>query len=189
MTVDSGDAASDHGEEETTDSGDAGSQEDVDNWITALLGVLIVAAILPIVTMALATASFGNDLEDRTLGYIVLNPVSRWSIVLSKMLAPVAIAGPALILSGVVATLIGLGGDVRTAGAVAVGLLAGIVAYSAIFVWAGLMTTHAIGFRALVRVPVGGPAQHASRRDPVPKRAGLCHDVDGGHRRVAAGCG
>ena len=149
MTVDSGDAASDPGEEETTDSGDAGSQEDIDNWITALLGVLIVAAILPIVTMALATASFGNDLEDRTLGYIVLNPVSRWSIVLSKMLAPVAIAGPALILSGVVATLIGLGGDVRTAGAVAVGLLAGIVAYSAIFVWAGLMTTHAIGFALL----------------------------------------
>ena len=109
MTVDSGDAASDPGEEETTDSGDAGSQEDVDNWITALLGVLIVAAILPIVTMALATASFGNDLEDRTLGYIVLNPVSRWSIVLSKMLAPVAIAGPALILSGVVVAFIGLG--------------------------------------------------------------------------------
>ena len=54
-----------------------------------------------------------------------------------------------LILSGVVATLIGLGGDVRTAGAVAVGLLAGIVAYSAIFVWAGLMTSHAIGFALL----------------------------------------
>ena len=31
----------------------------------------------------------------------------------------------------------------------AAGLLAGIVAYSAIFVWAGLMTTHAIGFALL----------------------------------------
>ena len=149
MTVDSGDAASDPGEEETTDSGGTTSQEDIDNWTTALLGVLIVAAILPIVTMALATACFGNELEDRTLGYIVLNPVPRWKIVLSKVLAPVAIAGPALILSGVVVAFIGLDGDIMTALAVAAGLLAGIVAYSAIFVWAGLMTTHAIGFALL----------------------------------------
>ena len=149
MTVDSGDAASDPGEEETTDSGGTTSQEDIDNWTTALLGVLIVAAILPIVTMALATACFGNELEDRTLGYIVLNPVPRWKIVLSKVLAPVAIAGPALILSGVVVAFIGLDGDIMTALAVAAGLLAGIVAYSAIFVWAGLMTSHAIGFALL----------------------------------------
>ncbi len=149
VTVDTGDGAPDPVEERATDSGGARSQEDVDNWISALLGVLIVAAILPIVTMALATASFGNDLEDRTLGYIVLNPVPRWKIVLSKMLAPVAIAGPSLILSGVAVAFVGLGGDVKTAGAVAVGLLAGIVAYSAIFVWAGLMTSHAIGFALL----------------------------------------
>ena len=149
MTVDSGDAASDPGEEETTDSGGTTSQEDIDNWTSALLGVLIVAAILPIVTMALATACFGNELEDRTLGYIVLNPVPRWRIVLSKVLAPVAIAGPALILSGVVVAFIGLDGDIMTALAVAAGLLAGIVAYSAIFVWAGLMTSHAIGFALL----------------------------------------
>ena len=149
MTVDSGDAALDPGEEETTDSGGTTSQEDIDNWTSALVGVLIVAAILPIVTMALATACFGNELEDRTLGYIVLNPVPRWWIVLSKILAPVAIAGPALILSGVVVAFIGLDGDIMTALAVAAGLLAGIVAYSAIFVWAGLMTSHAIGFALL----------------------------------------
>ena len=149
ITVDSGDAALDPGDEETTDSGGTTSQEDIDNWTSALVGVLIVAAILPIVTMALATACFGNELEDRTLGYIVLNPVSRWKIVLSKVLAPVAIAGPALILSGVVVAFIGLDGDIMTALAVAAGLLAGIVAYSAIFVWAGLMTTHAIGFALL----------------------------------------
>ena len=135
--------------ETTTDSGNTPSQQEIDDWTNALIGVLIVAAILPIVTMALATASFGNELEDRTLGYIVLNPVSRWGIVLSKMLAPVVIAGPALILSGIVVSFIGLGGDIETALAVAVGLLAGIVAYSAIFVWAGLMTSHAIGFALL----------------------------------------
>ena len=137
------------------DGGGGISRAEADDWTTALLGVLIVAAILPIVTMALATACFGNDLEDRTLGYIVLNPVPRWKIVLSKMLAPVAIAGPALILSGVAVAFVGLGGDVKTAGAVAVGLLAGIVAYSAIFVWAGLMTSHAIGFALLYVFRVG----------------------------------
>jgi ABC-2 type transport system permease protein len=136
---------------ETSANGSGGtiSQEDIDNWTSALVGVLIVAAILPIVTMALATACFGNELEDRTLGYIVLNPVPRWAIVLSKMLAPVAIAGPAMILSGIAVAFIGLGGDIKTAVAVAVGLLAGIMTYSAIFVWAGLMTSHAIGFALL----------------------------------------
>lgn len=149
MTVDTGDAASETVEEEPADSGNSPSQQEIDDWTIALIGVLIVAAILPVVTMALATASFGNEVEDRTLGYIVLNPVPRWSIVLSKMLAPVAIAGPALVLSGAGAALIGLEGDLTTALAVAAGLVAGILAYSAIFVWAGLMTSHAIGFALL----------------------------------------
>ena len=54
-------------------------------------------------------------------------------------------------MSGIAVALLGLDGDVRTAGAVGVGLLAGVVAYSAIFAWAGLMTGHALGF-ALVYV-------------------------------------
>lgn len=126
-------------------------EDDIDEAVQVLLDGMIVAVVLPIVMMTLATASFGNEVEDRTLGYVVLNPVSRWSIVLSKMLAPMAIAGPVLVLSGVIVSLIGLDGDVRTAAGVGVGLLAGIVTYSAIFAWLGLVSGHPLGF-ALVYV-------------------------------------
>lgn len=127
------------------------SANDVQDAIRVMLDGMIVAAVLPIVTMTFATASFGNEVEDGTLGYLLLNPMRRWSIVLGKMLAPVAIAAPVLIVSGVAVTLIGLDGDLRTAAAVGAGLLAGVVGYCVIFAWLGLATGHPLGF-ALVYV-------------------------------------
>ena len=127
------------------------SENDLAEAVRVFLDGMMIAAVLPIVTMTFATACFGNEVEDRTLGYLVLNPVPRWSIVLGKMLATVAVAGPVLVVSGVAVAMVGLDGDVRTAAAVGVGLLAGVVAYSAIFAWAGLTTSHALGF-ALVYV-------------------------------------
>jgi hypothetical protein len=70
---------------------------------------------------------------------------------LPKSLAVVLVGGPLLVASGVAATLIGLDRDVRAALAVGVALLIGVAAYSAIFTWAGLVTTRALGF-ALVYV-------------------------------------
>ncbi len=124
---------------------------ELDDLAAGILAVLMVTAVLPIVTMTLATASFGNEVEDGTLNYLVLNPVSRWSIVLAKMLAPVAIAGPVLALSGMLVAGVWLEGDGRTVAAAGVGILAGVAAYSAIFTWLGLTTSHPLGF-ALVYV-------------------------------------
>jgi ABC-2 type transport system permease protein len=101
--------------------------------------------------MVLATTAFGNELEDRTLGYLALTPAPRWWIALSKFSAGFLVAGPLLVLSGVAATLIGLQGDLRAAAAVAVSLLAGTLAYNAIFIWAGLIAARALYF-ALVYV-------------------------------------
>ncbi len=131
--------------------GDDRSASDIEDGIRVLLDGMIVAAVLPIVTMTFATASFGNEVEDGTLGYLLLNPMRRWSIVLGKMLAPVTVAGPVLIVSGVAVAVLGLDGDLRTAAAVAVGLLAGVVGYSVVFAWLGLVTGHPLGF-ALVYV-------------------------------------
>jgi ABC-2 type transport system permease protein len=127
---------------------DATFNEDFTN---ILLDGLLVAGILPIVTMALATSSFGNELEDKTLGFLTLMPVARWRIVLPKVLASLVICGPLLVVSGVIATLLGFDGEVRPAVAVAVSLGAGVLAYSAIFTWLGLVTTRALPF-ALVYV-------------------------------------
>ena len=124
-----------------TESGDASFNRPFTN---ILLDGMLVAGILPIVTMALATSSFSNELEDKTLGYLTLMPVARWRIVLPKVLASLVICGPLLVVSGVIATLLGFGGEVRPAVAVAVSLGAGVLAYAAIFTWLGLVTTRAL---------------------------------------------
>ena len=82
-------------------------------FIDILLDGMMVAGIMPIVTMALSTASFGNELEDRTLSFLTLRPISRWRIAIPKLLASIAISGPLLILSGVVAALLGFDGSVN----------------------------------------------------------------------------
>jgi ABC-2 type transport system permease protein len=127
------------------------SDPDREEFTRFMLDGMLVAAILPIVTMALATATFGNDLEDKTLGYLVLKPISRWRIVAPKYLAVVLLAVPLIVLSGVLVTVIGPLEGALAALAVGAALLVGVLAYSAIFTWAGLMTTRALGF-ALVYV-------------------------------------
>ena len=117
-----------------------------EGFVNVLLDGLIVGAILPIITMTLATATFGNELEDRTLSYLMLKPIARWRIALPKLLAPFVIGGPLLIVSGVVATLLGLEVGARAGLAVGGALLVGVATYAAIFTWAGLVTTRALPF-------------------------------------------
>jgi ABC-2 type transport system permease protein len=132
-----------------------------EEFINTLLDGLLIAGILPIVTMVLATSAFGNEVEDRTLSYLVLKPVPRSLIVLPKLLASILVGGPVLIASGVVATLLGASSigavllvphsDFQAALAVGVALFAGAITYTAIFTWAGLVSTRAIAF-ALIYV-------------------------------------
>ena len=122
-----------------------------EDFIDILLDGLLVAGIMPIVTMALSTAAFGNELEDGTLSNLMLKPLPRWRIALPKLLASVAISGPLVIASGVAATLVGFSVDFVTALAVGVALLLGVAAYAAIFTWTGLVTGRALAF-ALIYV-------------------------------------
>ncbi len=127
----------------------AGTGEDADDaegFVNGLLDGTIIAAILPIVTMALATAAFVDEVEDRTLSYLVLKPVPRSHMVLPKLIASIVVAAPLIVVSGVAATFIGLSGETRDLLAVAVALAAGVAAYASIFTWAGLVTTRALAF-------------------------------------------
>ena len=120
-----------------------------DDFVNVMLSGLLVAGVLPIVVMTLGTATFGNELEDGTLGNLALMPLARWQIVLPKLLAAAAISGPVIIVSGVVTSLIGLGLDARAALSVAVALFLGVAAYSAIFTWTGLVTGRALAVALL----------------------------------------
>ena len=125
----------------------ASSEESLsEDFVTILVNGMIISGIAPIVTMALATAAFGDEVDDRTLNYLTLKPVPRYQIVVPKFLASVIVASPILIISSMLAVAIGLGGGLQPLLAVALALFAGVVAYASVFTWAGLISSRALAF-------------------------------------------
>ena len=105
---------------------------------------LVASAILPLAMLLFGTSAFGNELVDRTLGYLTLKPIARWRVVLAKLAAAFVVGGVPVAVSGFVAVALvgadGIGGALATG----IGLLLGAAAYAAVFTWAGLATRHAL---------------------------------------------
>jgi ABC-2 type transport system permease protein len=116
-----------------------------DEFVGVIIDAMITGGILPIVTLTLATAAFGNELEDKTLYFLVLKPVSRVSIVIAKLLASLVVALPLVVASGVAASALA-DAEARQLGLLAIGLAAGVAAYAAIFTLAGLLTPRALAY-------------------------------------------
>jgi ABC-2 type transport system permease protein len=97
-----------------------------DRFADDVTRTLVASAILPLVMLLFATSAFGNELVDRTLGYLALKPVARWRIVLPKLAAAFVVGGIPVAVSGFLAVaLVGGGGAVHGALATGVGLLVG----------------------------------------------------------------
>ena len=116
---------------------------------SVLLAGVITSAILPLVTLALGTAAFGNELDDNTLSNLSLSPFPRWKIVAPKMAAALTVGVPVVVISSVISVLIALDGDSEAAVAAGVGVLVGVGVYTALFIWAGLMTARALWYGLL----------------------------------------
>src|SRR5918994_6035756 len=71
---------------------------------------LIVPTLLPIIVLLPATAAFGNELEDGTLPYLLMKPVSRLRLVLGKYAAVLLVTAPALLAGLAVTTLVAFRG-------------------------------------------------------------------------------
>ena len=113
---------------------------------------MLIGVIMPIVIMTLATAAFGNEIEDRTLNVLVLKPVPRYAIVMPKLLASMIVGGSLLVVAAVAIVVIALSeGGATAAIAASVSVATGVVTYAALFTWMGLISAKALGF-ALVYV-------------------------------------
>ncbi len=119
---------------------------DTTDYVNGVVNALIVGVVLPIVMISFSTSVLGNDLEDRTLSFIILTPAARWKIALSKLVAPILVGVPLVVASAAVSIYIGLDSDVSSVAAVCAGLVVGVVAYASVFTWAGLITTRALAF-------------------------------------------
>lgn len=118
-----------------------GSPGDLDD---TLLNAFYASLVIPLIALATATASFGNEVEDRTLSNLVLTPVPRWQIVLPKLLASISINGTLIITSVIISVTIAYDGDANVLAAVIIGSLLAIIAYSTVFMWLGLMTSRGL---------------------------------------------
>ena len=125
----------------------SGNSDSISSFVDdVLLTGVITAAIVPLITLAVGTAAFGNELDDNTLSNLTLSPFPRWKIVAPKLIAALTVSAPILVASAVISLLIALDGDAAPAVAAGVGVLVGVAIYAALFMWAGLMTARALWY-------------------------------------------
>ncbi len=121
----------------------------VEEFEIVALGAMLAGSISPLVVLAAASAAFANEIEDRTLANLTLAPIPRWQIVVPKLLAAVSVSGPFIAISAFFTSYIAFSGDGTATFAVTVSAFVGVLLYSSAFIWAGLVTTRAIGFGLL----------------------------------------
>lgn len=117
-------------------------------WIDDLFRNIIVPTILPLATVILATNALGNEIEDRTMVYLVLKPVRRSRIVLEKYIAVVQSTWLALIVGMVISWIMASQGnaidDLDVLAAAVLALLIGVLTYAAIFMALSLIISRAL---------------------------------------------
>ena len=113
-----------------------------------ILTTMYFPILLPITTMILATAAIGNEIEDRTLPYLTLKPLSRFRIVVEKWLGSIWVAIPAILIGLLIACLVLFRGQSSDYQRVIVSALVssaiGICAYCGIFLLISLVIQRAL---------------------------------------------
>ena len=109
---------------------------------------VMLPSVLPLAALILATGAFGDEIEDRTLPYLVLKPITRFRIVLEKLLASAVVSIPIIGLGGLVSWFLvftDTGGDhLDILWAILAATAVGVVLYSAIFQLMSLLIRRAI---------------------------------------------
>jgi ABC-2 type transport system permease protein len=99
----------------------------------------------PIVTLVLASATFGDTVDDSTLVYLWLRPVRRMVLAAAAYTASVAVAVPVVVVPLVVAAALAGGGGPLVLGA-AISATVAVVGYAGIFMALGLLARRALAW-------------------------------------------
>lgn len=119
------------------------SGEDFTDTLTMLdqFGLTVAA---PVVALVLASAAFGDQVDDRTLVYLWLRPVPRWQLAAGAALASVGTALPIVVIPLTLAAAIGTGGDGAAIGAAAAASTVAVLGYAGLFLALGLKVRRAL---------------------------------------------
>lgn len=109
---------------------------------------LVAPTLLPVTVLILATGALGNEIEDRTLPYLTLKPISRLRIIVEKLLGVLTVVMPTilggLLLTYLIVTRGSAGDSLRLLGAMLAAAAAEIVTVSAIFMFVSLIIPRAL---------------------------------------------
>ena len=109
-----------------------------------LLGRFSLGFLIPLLCLIAGTGSIGPEIDDGSIMYLLAKPLSRYSIVLSKLSVTIVV----VILFGAVPTLAaGLlmaGGEANVAIGYGIAALVGGIAYSALFLLLAILTRNAV---------------------------------------------
>jgi ABC-2 type transport system permease protein len=107
---------------------------------------IVIGTLLPLAGVIFGTTAFGGEVDDGTLVYLLVKPVRRWQIVLSKLvvatLSTYAIAIPAIVLPWLILRNPEL--SPRLVGAFLIAAGAASAMYCALFLSLGLATKRAL---------------------------------------------
>lgn len=122
------------------------SRTDPETFLVRLYTSFVLTVVVPVTALVFAAAALGSEMEDGTIVYLLLKPVPRWQIVLSKLLPTVAIIA-AFVTVSIYATALVLDrgvGEAHVAFAFALGASFGGAAYAAMFTFLGAITSRAL---------------------------------------------
>jgi len=125
------------------------SAPDVRSFENVVLSALLAGSIIPLVVLAISSAAFSNELEDRTLANLTLSSLPRWQVVVPKLLGGITLAAPFALASAVATAHIAFLADPLATAAVAAAALTAVALYAAAFTWLGLISTQAVGIGLL----------------------------------------
>jgi ABC-2 type transport system permease protein len=117
---------------------------DAEKWTLNIVGELGVGVMLPLVALILATSVLGSELEDGSAIQLLAKPLSRWDIVLTKLLVVFAVTAVVTAVPVYLAGVIGTGDSRGLALGFAVGTVAAAAVYCSIFVALSVLTRRAV---------------------------------------------
>lgn len=119
----------------------AGAGPSSANDVLVQLGLRVV---LPLVALIASSSVLAAEVDDGSIAYLLAKPISRLSLVCSKLAVAVGCTVAFAVLPVAVAAVVLATSDPGIALAYGVGALAGAAAYCALFCWLSSLTRHAV---------------------------------------------
>lgn len=122
------------------------SRTDPQSFLVGLLDNLVFVVVVPVIALTFAAAALGSEIEDGTIVYLLLKPVARWRIAVSKFVVAAAIIAVFVVVCMVVTALAldRSGAELAVGYAFALAAVLGGAAYAAVFCFLGLVTSRAL---------------------------------------------